>query len=109
MPETPRGEMPEAQKKEPKIQSASAEVTGYGSPKPGSPPAKKHLVEYHYREVSPGILQPVLREGTPWTIDGKPVQKSDVPEGWRAEVGHRIPDEEHGWKWEEEGYELGKE
>jgi len=75
------------------VKLASATVYGaYGS----------HEVTYAYEEISPGVLRPVLTDGTPWGIDGRPVPMDRVPVGWRAEVAYRLPDEEHGWTWEDE-------
>ncbi|KKU53364.1 MAG: hypothetical protein UX74_C0001G0082 [Parcubacteria group bacterium GW2011_GWA2_47_10b] len=108
MPEKFEGDTPPQERKwgEPGIQEVSATVTGYGSPRHGSPPAERHVVAYRYREVNPGVLQPVFRDGTPWTLDGVPIQQDKLPEDWRAEVIHRMPDEEHGWTWLEEGQEI---
>ena len=60
------------------------------------------VVGYEY-VVLDGVCHPVHRataegEMTPWRWNGEPcTEPSDA--GIRAEIGHRLPDEEHGYEW----------
>jgi len=53
---------------------------------------------YTYYIDAAGVHHPATLAGTPWALDGRPIPEPDDV-GWRAEIGHRLPDAEHGVEW----------